>query len=152
ASHVTRQLTAYHHGEMSPSEKVRIETHLRACSECRAAYDEIRFGARLASTLSVSEAPASLWDELHRLPSAPTRRRWIPDVIVVSALAAVLLLAVLVTRTRISSGRAWEVSGMPGTPLLRPGEALETGSGEAQIKIADIGQMTIESNTKIRLL
>src|SRR5262245_26439095 len=103
-THVIRQLSAYHHGEMTAAEKLCVETHLRTCAKCRVAHDEIRFGARLASTLSVSNAPASIWSELHQLPHASTRRRWSPQLVVVGALAAAALLAVFVTRNQVSPG------------------------------------------------
>jgi hypothetical protein len=45
------------------------------------------------------------------------------------------------------------VTGLAGTSLLRPGEVLQTDSvSEAQVKIANIGQLKIEPNTRIRLL
>ncbi|PYR64631.1 MAG: hypothetical protein DMG20_16135, partial [Acidobacteria bacterium] len=59
--HVIRQLSAYYHQEFSADEKLKIQAHLRTCSQCRTAYEEIRLGARLASVLQVSSAPESIW-------------------------------------------------------------------------------------------
>jgi hypothetical protein len=42
---------------------------------------------------------------------------------------------------------------LPGVSSLRPGEALRTDSStEAFVKIADIGELTVETNTTIRLI
>ena len=96
--HVTPQLSAYHHQEVSASERLQIEAHLRTCSRCRDAYDEIRLGARLASSLKVVSAPASVWPELSATRPAFSRRRWIP----LASLAglASLLVFVVIHRTQ----------------------------------------------------
>jgi ferric-dicitrate binding protein FerR (iron transport regulator) len=150
--HIIRHLSAYHDGELSGAENRRIEAHLEQCGKCRAAYDEIRFGVRLASALSISNAPDSAWSDLHRVPRA-TQRRWIPRPALAGLLAVAVLLIVLLTETRRPAPPAWEVTGLPGTSRLRPGEVLQTdSSSEAQIKIANIGQLTMDPNTRIRLL
>src|SRR5262249_42506201 len=69
------------------------------------------------------------------------------------ACAVALLFAAILIRNRFLSGPSWEVTGLAGTSLLRPGEVLQTDSmSQAQVKIANIGQLKIEPNTKIRLL
>lgn len=150
--HVTRHLSAYHHEELSAGERLHVEAHLRECSKCRAAHDEIRLGVRLASLLSVSNAPESTWSAVREARQASRRWRWIPQAALASlAIAAALLL--VFTRNNISNGPSWEVTGLPGTLRLRPGEVLQTDSSSAaQVKIANIGQLTIDPNTRIRLL
>jgi len=151
--HVIPHLTAYKDAELNAVEMVRIEAHLQECSRCNAAYDEIRFGARLAATLSVSSAPDSLWGDLHRVPRTSGRRRWVASVAFASALAALIVAALVVKRNAVPAGASWEVTGLPGMERLRPGEVLQTDSAsQAQIKIADVGQLTIDPETKIRLL
>jgi hypothetical protein len=86
-----------------------------------------------------------------------SRRRWVAAAVSAGALAAALLAVIFLMRnlgpTGPPIGPSWEVTGLPGTPLLRPGEALQTdSSSEAQVKIADIGQLTVDRNTRIRLL
>jgi Putative zinc-finger/FecR protein len=150
--HIIRHLSAYHHGELSAAENLRIEAHLKQCGKCRGAYEEIRFGARLASALSMSSAPDSAWSGLYRIPNA-TRHRWLPRAALAGTLAVSVLFIVLLIETRRAGLPSWEVTGLPGTSRLRPGEVLQTdSSSEAQIKIANIGQLTIDPNTRIRLL
>jgi Putative zinc-finger/FecR protein len=62
--HISKRLTAYYHGELSPEEYRRVAEHLLHCQRCRGEYEEIKLGAQLAARLTHSEAPASLWDEL----------------------------------------------------------------------------------------
>ena len=150
-NHVIRHLSAYHHGEIPPDEAVRIEAHLRTCARCRSANEQVQLGARLASALSVSKAPADMWIGVNRAHPVSSRRRW--RVVLASTAVAAALLFVIFIRSHAPAGSSWEVTGVPGMPRLRPGEMLQTGStSEAQIKIANIGQLTIDRNTRIRLL
>jgi hypothetical protein len=81
-----------------------------------------------------------------------TRRRWIPAFAVTGLAAAALALVILV-RSHAPAGPSWEVAGYPGTSSLHPGDTLQTDSAsEAQVKIANIGQLRISPNTRIRLL
>src|SRR5437867_5262046 len=152
SKHIHRHLSAYHHGELSAGERLHVETHLRECSRCRADDEEIRLGARLASTLSLSRTPEWTWSGLREPRKAPAPRRWIPHVVLAGVAIAAALL-VMFTRSNVPVRPSWDVIGVPGTLRLRPGEVLQTGSSsEAQVKIANIGQLTIDPNTRIRLL
>ncbi|HSU89057.1 MAG TPA: zf-HC2 domain-containing protein [Terriglobia bacterium] len=158
--HITRHLSAYHHGELPGDEKLRVEAHLRECAHCRRAYDEVRLGAQLASSLSLSEAPESTWNDLLKLrsasspPSRPSRRQWIPRAVFAGlAAAAVIVIVGIFSWNSFWRSPAWEVTGLPGTPRLRAGQVLETDSSStAQVKVANIGQITVDPNTRIRLL
>src|SRR5262245_54440680 len=119
-NHVIRHLSAYHHGELTPDEKLRTEAHLRTCAKCRAAYEEIQFGAKLAGTLSVTNSPQTV-GAIYDRPGA----RSAPLQPIVVALAVALIIALFVFY-RFPHGPSWEVTGLPGTARLRPGEALQT--------------------------
>ena len=153
--HVTRQISAFLHGELSADDKLRFEAHLRECARCRAAVDEIREGTLLASTLSPSIAPESIWNEIQQARMARPHRRFVPKGAFASlAVVAMIVVIFFLSRTNVHEDRpSWEVAGLPGVSRLRPGDALETNAAsEAQVKIADIGQLTIAPNTRIRLL
>src|SRR5262249_56330094 len=109
--HIIRHLSAYHDGELSAAENRRIEAHLEQCGKCRAAYDEIRFGVRLASALSISNAPDSARSDLHRPHT--TKRRWITRPAWAGLLAVAALLVVLLTETRRPAPSACELTGLP---------------------------------------
>jgi hypothetical protein len=151
--HITRHLSAYHHGELSSDEKLRVEAHLRECARCRRANDEIRRGARLASALSLSEAPDSLtvaavYDRRGALIERPHRIQT-----VFAGLAAAAVIVAIFALNTFWRSPSWEVTGLPGTARLRAGQVLETDAAStAQVKVANIGQITVDPNTRIRLL
>src|SRR5262249_23206508 len=115
--HIIRHLSAYQDSELSAAENLRIEAHLEQCEKCRVAYEEIRFGARLASALSISNAPDLAGSGLYRIPDA-RRRRWVPRAAVAGVLAVAVLFIVLLTETRRANLPSWEVTGLPGTSRL----------------------------------
>ena len=61
SQHVTKKLSAYCHGEVASEESRQIAEHLIACNRCRAQYDEIKLGVKLAERLPQLSAPDSLW-------------------------------------------------------------------------------------------
>jgi ferric-dicitrate binding protein FerR (iron transport regulator) len=149
--HIIRQLTAYHHGELAADEKRGVELHLGECSKCRAAYEQVRLGVRLASALSLSNAPESIRFERHPMPRSTPRR--VRRFLLAGALGSAALLIGFIVWNRVPAGPSWEVTGLPGMERLRPGQVLQTdSSSEAQIKIANVGELTVDPNTRIRLL
>lgn len=155
SKHVARNLSAYHHGELHADEKAEVESHLPECAKCRAAYDEIRAGARLASMLSPSKAPESIWIGITKADHPVRSRQWVPQFAVGLAMAAVVALSFFLVRY-MPQRPSWEVVTVRGAlkvGRLHLGESLQTdASSEAEIKIANIGELTMDPNTKIRLL
>src|SRR5262245_15726490 len=120
--HVIHQLSTYEHGELPAAERATFEAHLQTCAKCRAAYDEIRFGARLASSLSVSKAPELVRNEVQLAPPLG-RHRWMPRVaFATTLLAAIVAVAIYIGGRQATTAPSWEVSGLPGTERLRRGE------------------------------
>lgn len=161
--HVVKHLSAYLHGELTAADRNLVQTHLDECAKCRAAYEEIRFGARLMSAIATKEAPKSIWFELKDPKPAVSRIRWTPIV----AVAALIFIAVAMgsmVQTTVPQSPSWEVASVEGSARigntrtesggrLHPGEALQTDAvSQAQIKIANIGQLTIDPDSRIRLL
>lgn len=62
--HLTKKLSAYAHGELAVAEAERAARHLEACARCRAEFEEIKLGIRLAESLPTRAVPANLWDEI----------------------------------------------------------------------------------------
>ena len=177
ARHYRKHLSAYAHGELSPEEAARVAAHLGACAACRAEFEEIKLGIRLAESLPPAVAPDSIWDGIEAAlvrGTAGERRRasglqtFLPSRrrTVVAAFAAVLLAlmaggAWLYVRAQRPW---WEVARVEGAPRvasgrigdrgrLRVGEWLETDSASrAEIAVADIGQVEVEPNTRVRLV
>src|SRR5713101_6594455 len=65
--HVTRKLSAYCHGELTPEEARRVDEHLQRCERCRKEHDEIKFGVELAECLPARSAPEGMWSEIEAL-------------------------------------------------------------------------------------
>ena len=179
AKHVSNLTSAYCHDELPPERSRRVAEHLISCQRCRAEFEEIKFGVKLAEQLPLAPAPDSLWSEIENaldrdaLP-ARSRGRWrIIQILkgpgfVVPALATIVLVAVLAafwkrpTPTQTSPG--WNVARVDGAPRigstsigdrasLAVGQWLETdGTSRAKLDVGNIGQVEIDPNTRVRLI
>ncbi len=180
-NHVKQHLSAYAHGELAEEFAARVAAHLGDCSVCRAGFDEIKFGIRLAESLPVVAAPDSLWSGIEKslvesartkhhntatLPSPPRFKffdGW-RRLAVAGVAACFVLLAGAVWFYLAPPRAGWEVSSLAGDPRIDSepigakgrlvvGDWLETGEGErAQIKVANIGQVEVDPHTRIRLV
>jgi len=181
-NHVSKQLSAYCHGELRPEESRRVAEHLMSCRRCRDEYEEIKFGAQLASQLVEEKAPAALWGELEgaldkldalgywrRSGVAPSRRRafWSLTSFKLGAAAAMLLMIGLFVfwyQARKGPRPSWDVTRIEGAPRigskavgdvgkLRVGEWLVTDdSSRAEIHVGEIGQVQVDPGSRVRLL
>ena len=172
-NHVTHNLSAYIHNELSAGSTKAVEAHLAECGMCRKALEEIRFGDRLASSLRQIEAPESLWGEIHSASGMRNARNrnwnWPNRLFAIGCAFASVLIFTLFLQSH-SPGPApeglpsWEVASVRGTPRigrqqlmvtgrLRPGESLQTDAqSEAEVRIADVGQLDLDPNSRIRLI
>src|SRR5262245_44633295 len=125
--HVTRELSAYCHDELSAEESRRVAEHLLGCNRCRAEYDLIKLGVKLAQQLPQVAAPESLWTDLADRFDSPNvakneARRRVQPIFrrpVFAAIAAMLLLAVgliVVAIYKRETGPSWEVNSLNGAP------------------------------------
>ncbi|MBA3513119.1 MAG: FecR domain-containing protein [Pyrinomonadaceae bacterium] len=178
AKHVTKDLSAYCNGELSPQDSRGIAEHLIACQRCRAEFEEIKLGVKFAERLPKIASPNSLWSELevlldaqfgeHKIAHHKPRRFstgiWQPRFV---AIAAILILVVgfgaywLYER---DSNPSWEVARLDGSPLigsykmneksrLAVGQWLETDNvSRAKIQVGSIGQVQVDQNSRVRLL
>lgn len=173
SKHVTKDISAYCHGELPAEESRRFAEHLIACAKCRREFEEIKLGVKLAEQLPQLEAPESLWADIESQLGGPARvevkgrsRRF-----EVAAVAAVLVvvagLGVWWFWGRGSTGLkngSWQVQSLEGAPRigseritkqgrLGKGQWLETdGNSRAQIEVGTIGTVDIGENTRVRLL
>jgi hypothetical protein len=165
SKHVTKDLSAYLHGELEKEESRNVAEHLISCSECRTKFEEIKLGIKFAEQLPQVYAPDHLWIELQTLiekrpdlsPGWATRRKPFLSAwqIQVAAIAAVVLLVTslgifwIYRDRQVSPANAlafWEVDRIDGTPTigsagihtrgqLGVGQWLET-DGNSRAKIA----------------
>lgn len=177
ARHYKKHLSAYAHGELSPEEAARVAAHVETCASCRSEFEEVKLGIRLAESLPSVAAPEAIWDGIEAAlvkeagrerrrasqaqPFFPSRRRAFAVSFAVALVALVAGGAWLYVRT-LRPG--WEVARVEGAPRLasgrmddrgrlRVGEWLETdAASRAEIAVANIGQVEVEPNTRVRLV
>lgn len=178
SKHVTKDLSAYCQGEIGSDQSRQIAEHLIRCNRCRAQFEEIKLGVKLAKHLPQLSAPDSLWPDLQssletetkmsrgaaRKPSVFSFKIWQPGFAGVAAgLLVVAGFGALWFYLR-ESRPFWEVARLNGAPRigssrmnekgrLAVGQWLETdGDSRAQIEVGSIGQVEIDPNTRVRLV
>jgi hypothetical protein len=137
SNHVTKNISAYCHGELSSEESRQFAEHLIACAKCRAKFEEIKLGIRLAEQLPQVPAPDYLWTELQDLiekkkqtTGQPVRsfrlgRAGGTPALRQLAIAASLLLLVGLgvwtiyhQESPTPTGPSWQVQRLNGTPTI----------------------------------
>lgn len=179
STHVTKDISAYCHGELSHEESKQFAEHIISCAQCRARFEEVKLGIKLAEQLPQLSAPDYLWRELEPLldrqnETQPARSAgaWSWQM---KAAAAVLVLISSWAIWLIYSNRSdavWSASGKPawrvkrlnGTPTigtekisnngeLAVGEWLQTdANSRAELAVSSIGHVDIEENTFVKLV
>ena len=176
SKHVTKDISAYCHGELSNEESKQFAEHIISCAKCRAKYDEVKLGIRFAEQLPQLSAPDYLWRELEPLlcETQPSRTSNVWSWQMKAAAAVLLLLSSwavwLIYSNRadavlLANGKpAWRVKRLDGMPKvgaerisnngeLAVGEWLETdANSRAEIAVSSIGSVEVDENTRIRLL
>lgn len=173
SQHVSKDLSAYCHGELGPAETQQLAEHLLACARCRTEFEAVKLGVKFAERLPDLVAPASLWSEIERSSQSggPEAIRARVSVNfrrpVLVALAAGVLLALglgIFLGWQNLTRPSWEVARLDGLPRigssviknkgrLSIGEWLETdASSRAEIAVGAIGQVQLDPNTRVRLL
>src|SRR4026207_747773 len=62
--HVTKDISAYCHGELSSEASKQFAEHIISCVRCRTKFEEIKLGIKLAEQLPQLTAPDALWSEI----------------------------------------------------------------------------------------
>src|SRR5215216_4531572 len=70
--HVTNDISAYCHGELSSEESKQLAEHIISCGTCRAKFEEVKLGIKLAEQLPQLSAPDYLWRDLEPLLAKQT--------------------------------------------------------------------------------
>jgi FecR protein/Putative zinc-finger len=142
SKHVTRDISAYCHGELSIEDSKRFAEHIISCVRCRTKFEEIKLGVKLAEQLPRLSAPDDLWRGLEPLisqqahaaePTDDQTRQFLtlskPQF--AAAVAAVLLVGIVgalwfVNRSptqqrSMNTGEtkpSWQVQRLNGTPKI----------------------------------
>jgi len=176
SQHVTNNISAYCHGELSTDEAREFSEHILACAKCRAEFEEIKLGIRFAEQITLVPAPEGLWAGIDQklagvLTERPAKPRFAIWNFQYVAIASAILLVVLAglwwlsrDDTSTHSTVGWNVQRLNGTikigstgvrdkGKLGVGEWLETGgNSKAEIAVGSIGSVELDSDTRVRLL
>ena len=174
SKHVTRDISAYCHGELPAEESRRFAGHIIACAKCRREFEEIKLGVKLAEQLPQLKARDDLWSDIEaslgseRINVSRNRSWRLRYVAVAAVLLVVGGLGVWWLWNRgsngLEKGSFWQVQQLAGAPRigseritkagrLGKGEWLETdGNSRALIEVSSIGTVDIDENTRVRLL
>jgi hypothetical protein len=169
SKHVTKDISAYCHGELSSEESKLFAEHIISCVKCRTKFEEIKLGIKLAEQLPRLSAPDSLWQEVDSLlgqePSPVRLTSWRKRMAIAAAVIVVFSIGIVwVYNSRKSPAPAWQVERLGGAPRigsetissrgsLSRGEWLETdANSRARIAVGSIGNVEIDENTRVRLL
>ena len=175
---IRHRLVAYAMEELKPGQIQRMEAHLQTCAACRQEVVAIRAGIAMAQDLPLLKAPDDLWERFEPILEAQLasgqkagrprvgygvqRRRLAFGV----ALAAICLVGFWMRRRHAPLpvvGPTWEVARLKGAPQigekvigatgrLGVGQWLSTdGTSEARVKVANIGEVVLETNSRLRL-
>src|SRR5215210_3723674 len=155
--HVTKDISAYCHGELSSEDSKQFAEHIISCASCRTGFEEVKLGIKFAEQLPPLSAPDHLWHDLQPLLAKETSVASGPGFwtwrVQIAAAAALLVIASvgglwLYNNRKPSNGKSsWQVKRLDGTPKigsegisnngqLAIGEWLETdGNSRAQIAV-----------------
>ena len=133
-------------------------------------HDDFELKRQLDALPRAIEPPAEAWAGIRaRLAprSAQLADRTPPPVDATSVTSAwwrrprAVRIAALLTLLAVSGGAlivtqraagAWHLAGPSGSRLFRPGEMLATGAGVASLTVGTIGQVELDTATRVRLL
>ncbi len=143
SKHVTKDISAYCHGELSGEDSKRFAEHIISCVKCRTKFEEIKLGIKLAEQLPQLSAPDYLWRELKpflgrqtTIPSIPASRtrlgfssRQTRFAAAAAALLLITTLGALWLYNRAPTGPqhssstgdprpSWQVQRVEGTPRI----------------------------------
>ncbi|HEU4389024.1 MAG TPA: zf-HC2 domain-containing protein [Blastocatellia bacterium] len=178
ARHVTKDLSAYCHGELSAERSRRVAEHVRDCRRCGEQLDQIKLGIKLAENIATVKAPDSIWPELEQLlhgrraealEEGKRSRKFVPvkwkPLALVSAAAAVILTVVFGWYLFIQSSGPWYVDKTGGGTVainrrtiadkarIGEGQSLQTdGAGSARIGMPMFGHIDVGPNTLVRVM
>src|SRR5215510_6272814 len=90
--HVTNDISAYCHGELSSEESKQFAEHLISCAKCRSKFEEVKLGIKFAEQLPQLSAPDYLWRDIEPLLAKETATSSTSWSWQLKAAAAVVLL------------------------------------------------------------
>src|SRR6201988_2624731 len=174
SQHVSKNAAAYCHGELSSEESKQFAEHIMSCATCRAEFEEIKLGIKLAEQLPEIQAPNHIWTNIEsRLKQDHAVTKSSPRFSrpTYAAIAAVLLLSISMAvfwlyrdHIALNGQPFWQVVNLTGSPTIGSsgigtkgrgagGQGLETdGNSRAQRAVGSSGHGDLEPRARGRCL
>jgi len=169
--HVTKDISAYCHGELSEQDSKKFAEHIISCVKCRTRYEEVKLGIKFAEQLPKLSAPEHLWRDLEDLLDGKNEtlaqvltgqrsanRR---PLLAYAASAAAVLVAVIgfawvysnrpsptlpaAPSISLTAGPSWRVNRLDGTPKIGREKIYDDG----EFKIGQV--LETDSNSRARI-
>ena len=155
SNHVTKDISAYCHGELSNEDSKRFAEHIISCVKCRTKFEEVKLGIKIAEQLPRLSAPDHLWSELepllgeqrHVTPTPATSIFWTWRIQVPVAVVLLLFLSFEAYKfftgpptiprqsvpNTIGINASWLVTRLDGTPKI----GTETISNNGRLAVGE---------------
>jgi len=166
SKHITKNISAYCHGELSTEESKQFAEHIISCAKCRTKFEEVKLGIKFAEQLPKLSAPDHMWRELEdvldgtrEIPILTTHRRR-PIFAFAAAAAAIFVVLggfalyysslpspTLPGRAEVSLNvqPAWRVNRLDGAPKIGSERIYDDG----QLRIGQVLETDGSSRARI---
>ena len=166
SKHVTKNISAYCHGELSTEESKQFAEHIISCAKCRTKFEEVKLGIKFAEQLPKLSAPDHMWRELEdvldgkrEVPTLTTHRRR-PIFAFAAAAAAIFVVLggfalyysslpspTLPGRAEVSLNvqPAWRVNRLDGAPRIGAQRIFQDG----ELRIGQ--ELETDGNSRARI-
>ena len=147
--HVTKDISAYCHGELSSEDSKKFAEHIIACAKCRTKFERVKLGVKFAEQLPTLSAPDHLWRDVEYLLDKPPSSQAVSSPLwswPVQAAAGVVLILLL------SFVAALWFSGSPSIPPQRVPEKITLNPSWRVTRIdgiARIGSEEVSNNGRL---
>ncbi len=150
ASHVSKNLSAYCHGELSETQSRQVAEHLIGCRRCQVELGQIKIGIGLAERLPIATAPESIWSEVQnersnrrlKLEAAGRRAVWpnqrlrwqfVVPISVALVIAAAIGLVAFVTKSERNNAQLVQIERPIHSVTPQQSKPLDADSQERPI-------------------
>ena len=166
SKHITKNISAYCHGELSTEESKQFAEHIISCAKCRTKFEEVKLGIKFAEQLPKLSAPDHMWREFEdvldgtrEIPILTTHRRR-PIFAFAAAAAAIFVVLggfalyysslpspTLPGRAEVSLNvqPAWRVNRLDGAPRIGAQRIFQDG----ELRIGQ--ELETDGNSRARI-
>ncbi|MFH0965938.1 MAG: zf-HC2 domain-containing protein [Planctomycetota bacterium] len=128
----SREISAYHDGELSREESLGLEAHLAQCASCARELEELEAVARALADASIPRVPGDVLERLHGTVAVARERVLVSMAELLTAAAAAVLLLCAGWAFRGAGGGEAPAATPSAWELAAVGVREDSSSSEAQ--------------------